>query len=167
VSFEKIAKAAGVTRPLVHHYFDDKSRLFEFVVKMVRANFQNFAIESFAGLKEPEEMLRAYINSTFEWLSKFPTHGRLWLLFYYYCGIKDEYLQMNSELVEMGQKRIVQILEAGKIEGLFRFTDAMTSAKLIQTVITGALVELATEKLHTSQKEFRRQICSLCLGLVT
>src|SRR5687767_8770103 len=44
-TFERIAKQAKLSRPLIFHYFNDKTEIFDAAVKYVRAIYQQLVIE--------------------------------------------------------------------------------------------------------------------------
>lgn len=143
-TFDSIAKAAGVSRPLVQHYFKTKRDVFLLVIRYIRAAFQAKAIEAIRRETEPDRQFEAYVRSTFEWMRERPKHALVWSLFYYYCGLDPEYRTLHTDLVRMGETRITALLEAGRKAGVFaRVPEG--AAKQIQAQITGALITLGSE----------------------
>lgn len=145
-TFDRLAVNAGVTRPLVMRYFPDRDELFKLVIQFIRENLQQMAIQAMAKQTSPTSILKAYVQSTFDWIEQFPKHAKVWLLFYYYCGIRSDLLKINSELVVAGHQRITLLIEAGKKQGTFKVKDASICAKNIQNLITGSLLSRLTEK---------------------
>lgn len=166
-TYEKLAELTGVTRPLIMRYFPDKNEIFKLAMQYIRTEMQQSAVGAiaFAGPSN-EKRIEAYVHSTFDWLEKKPKHARVWLLFYYYCGIRAEQLAVNSALVEAGHARITSLLEAGKKEGVFHARDSKGAAKAIQIQITGALLALLTEKFNDAgAKKLRADTVKRCLEM--
>lgn len=145
-SFERIAAICKVSRPLIQHYFSDKDELFYFVAHYIRANSQDFVVRALLEAKNPVEQLGAYVESSFDWAARFPTHAKVWILFFYYCSIREKYRQAHSELSFMAQDRIAHIIQNGISEKKFRCSDPPHAAKMIQSLIAGSLLMLSTEK---------------------
>ncbi len=166
-TFDKVAHTAGISRPLVMHYFKDKEELLFLAIRHIRLLFQRMAIESIRSSDSPPKQLEAYVRSTFEWIRKFPTHAQSWLYFYYATSIRSKFKDLNSELVEMGRLRIAAILEEGNKQKKWSVKNAGVTAKRIQTVITGALVAAVTEDLPVSLRDFEADILDFCNQTVT
>lgn len=165
-TFELIANECGISRPLVMHYFPDKEAIFDLSFRYIRAHFQALAVEAIQKATSPEQQLRAYILCTFDWVEKSANHAKVWLLIYYYCAIHEEYKKTNTELVSMGHARITALLESGKKFKLFKFKNASYTAKMVQTVITGALLTRLTEKNSIPPETFRALTLQTCFSLV-
>ncbi len=146
VSYEDIARAAKISRPLVLHHFPEKRDLFATMVKFVRAKMQETAVEELSGAR-PDALARfkAYINSTFKWLSTQPDHMRVWIFHFYVCASDPEFREGHKELTEIGMKRISALLEQGEREGTLSAKNADAKAKSIQAMITGSLIEAISE----------------------
>lgn len=150
---DQIAKASKVSRPLVLHYFPARSDLFEFCIRYIRVDMQSVAVNRLAKGKNAAEMLRLYVLSTFEWLNDKRPHAILWLLFYYRAAVEPQYLQLNTELVQMGERRIEQMLRLGVEQKIWKIAAVESTAKAIQNTITGYLVGQLTEKPNSKRKE--------------
>jgi len=163
-TFENIATKAGVVRPLVMRYFPNKELLLELTIKYIRANLQNLAVAALQGLTQAEDILEAYIRSTFRWIEDFPEHAKVWLLFYYYCSIRREFLVVNSELVSMGQRRISEVIALGVKQKIFNTNRPSSTAKAIQNFMTGCLLAALTEE-RVGGALSENQVVSICFTL--
>jgi AcrR family transcriptional regulator len=165
---DKIAKTCKISRPLVLHYFKDVEEIFQIAVKVIRAEFQRLAVVAIEKETNPTGRLKAYVHSSLDWVEKRPLHVKVWLLFFYRCGLRDADRKLNSELVNMGHDRIAALLEQGKELGVFHYEDATSTAKMIQNVITGALIchmtEVQSPRLATVRAETTRT-CFLLAGV--
>ncbi len=164
-TYGKIAKLCRVTRPLIQHYFPDKEKLFELVIKYIRGHFQALAVAWVESSDPKKGQLEPYILSTFHWLETYPEHVKVWLLFYYLSGHDEKYRKINTDLVGMGHERIAAIIKHGHAAGVFQSKDCLIDAKLIQATITGALVSLATENFILDKKLFAQKVVTFCLGV--
>jgi len=164
-TYESIAKTCKISRPLIQHYFKDKDEVFEMAVKYIRLNYQQYTIQAFKDKHEPMERLVAYIESAISWLKDFPSHQRVWNLFYYYCGVDPKMRALNTELVTMGHERITALLQQGADAGVFAPDNLVGRAKQIQVLLTGTIVTATTEALYADPEEFRRQMVQGCIGL--
>jgi AcrR family transcriptional regulator len=163
-SYQTIAQASGVSKQLVNRYFPSKDELFISAIVFVRANFQNFAIQKISSTgRSKASTLEKYISACFLWSDRYRNDALLWCLFFYYCGFRQEYRKVHTELVGMGHRRIVQIIEEGKGKGSFRCDDSHLAAKMIQTIITGALVTLGSEDLNFETGVFKAEIIKKCI----
>jgi AcrR family transcriptional regulator len=166
-SFEDIAQDCGVSRALVQHYFPNREDLADVALRVIRGRFQKLAVDAVAAASSPEEKLIAYAHSTFSWIRDFPSHARVWLLFYYYCGIDRKKRKLNTELVSQGHARITALLKRGAELGAFALEDDQflsERAKLIQNTLTGALLSAVTEN-HDSLAQVEAQTAALVLHL--
>lgn len=168
VSYEDIARKAKVTRPLVNHYFPDKKALFESAVKFIRAHFQELAVRELEKFPSPQDKLEAYVRATMTWVKVSPIHARTWVFFFYLCTSDSKLRNLHRELTTMGMQRLTALLQAVAVEKRYPPTKLEHKAKNIQRLITGALLELATE--HDSKDlniydEISNQTIKQCLHI--
>jgi AcrR family transcriptional regulator len=166
-TFENIATAAGISRPLVQHYFSTREKLLLTSLKYIRSILQRTHIAAIQKSSAPKQQLSAYVNAAFDWLKHNPDQGIVWLLFYYSCALRPEWREINTHWVEMGHRRITELLEAGKRARVFKVADPSARAKEIQILITGALLAIGTESLPMSEASFRKQIVARCIDLAS
>lgn len=162
---ELIAKAAGVSRPLIFRYFKDRDTLFETATRYVRVNFQHFTIAAIEKEKTAEGILQAYIKATLRWTEEYPDHARVLIYFLYTCTLKKTERRVNTEFNEAGQQRIAAILKKGMQEGAWQCADPAASAKMILTVVIGAMVTWATEDFPMEKVQYQKSVIQTCLEL--
>lgn len=143
LTHESLAKACRVSRPLVHHYFPDREELIHLAIRAVRARFQKLCIDEIRKHTEPARQFEAYLLAVCHWADTSPKDVRVWLLFYYYCGTREEYQKLNTELVEQGEERIQAMMKAGNTR--ISAQEATTKAKLVQNLVTGYFISSVTE----------------------
>ncbi len=152
---------------MIQHYFPDKDELFLIVVKFIRGQFQQLAVDAMMKEKNPIAIMEAYVRSTFTWLKDYNKHARVWTFFLYTCAIDETYRKMHLQLTEMGQARIAEILQAGIDANVFKTSIATPLlAKHIQKIITGGLFEVATESGLSSIGKVENETWDLCRSLL-
>lgn len=160
VTMEMIAREAGVTRPLLKHYFKDQNEIQILCVKYVRALFQSLAIADIDKNPKPIEILTSYIRACFHWVENHRTHSNFWFRFLLSCNTNSSLRALNSEVVQIGAERISAILNNGQ-----RSEHSLIKARAIQAVIMGGMITLATEDLGEIQEAYKNGIISTCLAL--
>ena len=143
---ETLAKACGISRGLVQHYFPDRDELILVTLRYVRAKFQKLCVDAIELEETAAAQLRAYIVTACSWAKLSPPDAKVWLLFYYHCGINRQYRKLNTELVGLGQARIEALLqELSQSKGKVADASVEIRAKLIQNAITSFYVSSLTE----------------------
>lgn len=160
-----IAKASGVSRPLIFRYFKDREELFGSATKYVRVNFQYYNVATLEKEKTAAGMLQAYIKGVLDWIEDYPDHAKVLIYFLYTCSLKKSERRVNTEFNEAGQQRIAAILKQGNDEGRWQCKDPAIAAKMILTVVMGAMVTCATEELSAGKAEYRKSVTQACLRL--
>ncbi len=163
-TYEKVATQSKVTRPLVIHYFPDYDSLALAAFRYIRANMQEFAVKAIQSHQTPVEQFSAYVESVFQWTEKYEKHFKVWLLFYYFCGIFPRYNENHTELVTIGHQRIAILISQLRKNNLDQ-AELMKRAKVIQMLITGAMVSCGVEKIPYSMKEFTEAVTEECLQI--
>ncbi|MGZ3707941.1 MAG: TetR/AcrR family transcriptional regulator, partial [Bdellovibrionota bacterium] len=96
-NFDRVARACGVTRPLVQHYFGSREALFVFVVKYLRSHAQAFARDRTKPPQKGEAELRGVLELCLDWVKEYPDHAKVWLLFQYSSSVDPKLRDLNSE----------------------------------------------------------------------
>ena len=165
VTMPMVAREAKVTRQLVAHYFKDMKTLQQTAIKYIRFLFQKLVVDAFDQHQSADKMLGAYIEACFDWVETYKVHAQVWFFFLFKCGHHKQSRELNTTAVEIGEERIQSLLQTGKEQGLFKFSDARITTKFVQTIITGALLTRFAENL-ASPKSYREMIVRECLTKV-
>jgi AcrR family transcriptional regulator len=163
-TYEKIAAVCKVSRPLVIYHFPDYEKLALSTFRYVRANMQEFAVNAIESKQTSAEQFIAYVESVFQWTVKYEQHFKVWLLFYYFCGINPQFNEIHTELVTIGHQRIAILINQLRKNNLPQ-EELMVRAKMIQVLITGAMVSCGVEKLPLSLKDFTHAVTEECLQI--
>ena len=166
VSYVDIAEACGVSRRLIQHYFPQPSDLRMDAVKQIRDDFQKFCLDAVAKHSKARDQLVAYVGATCEWVDRNPAEARVWLLYFYYCGVDVRYRKLHTELLKRANVRLQEMLKLGETQGDFEAsTDPGMRAKLSQNTIAGILLMEVTENRWPNSGEIRKRTVELCLTL--
>jgi len=140
VSTTEIAKAAGVTQPLIHYHFKSKEALWQAAVQRVFGWLQEelvstWADEDFIHLpaeKRAEQELRAFLKGLFSFMARHPEFGQLIMR---ECTEQSERLEwLVNEWIQPELSRLIQRHQFGVDNGVMR--DIPFSH--IATVVTAA-----------------------------
>src|SRR5919108_1266825 len=74
-SIEEIARAAGVTRPIIYDHFGSKENIYLACVRRARAELERLFDEAAATSDDPRDQLWGGINAYLEFVER---HGRAW-----------------------------------------------------------------------------------------
>lgn len=163
-TYERLAKRIKVSRPLIIHYFPDRDDLVETTLKFIRARFQRLAVDALSRAEGPEAKLKAYVEATFDWIARYDKHAKVWLLFYFYCGVDGDFKAMNTELARMGEERIAALIVGLRAKSLPK-AELLWRAKQIQIFVTGALIAAGTETPSIPMKSFVQKTVARCLAI--
>lgn len=166
VSYEDIARAAGITRPLIQHYFPDKKELFLTAMKYVRAQMQTVAVERIQAIEKPLEQFKEYVRSNFYSFEKKPNLMRAWMFFYYICASDPSFRAHHVKLTEIGHERILSMLKKGAAQGDFSGKELPRKAKTVQRIITGLFIELMSEYSIKEMARIREEAVEDCIKVV-
>jgi AcrR family transcriptional regulator len=156
-TFERIARTCKIGRTLVLHYFKDREELFTFSMKFVRGTLHRMITERVAREANARAKLQAYVQANFAWGLEHPDHCKAWLLFFYRSATGKAHRQTHAELVDIGHERITALIELGVAEGVFRCPGPSLTAKMVQVLITGALVSVTLETDLARADQIRQQ----------
>jgi AcrR family transcriptional regulator len=133
---DDIARAAGVTKQLVYHYYRDKEELFSCVLEDVSANVMHDLLGSDFESQPPEAAFRALIDIMIEHYVEDPMLGRLaaeGIRYHNWHGTQSEYLRRAPALLT----KFERILQRGVTGGTFR-PDFDTRALLGMVVLAAS-----------------------------
>ncbi len=171
-TYAKIALASHVSRPLIQHYFPSKKQIIEASFKYLRSVYLSEVLDNLKtrtiDCKSAKEFLLEYISLNFEFLStnKNAAYMHVGFLFFHYSGVDSRIKAHNSYFVRQGTERIKGMLERGIADGSFHISsnEVWKIARMIQIVITGALLSCATE-VEDNVTNIQRDVINTCMLL--
>ncbi len=166
VSYEDIAREAGISRPLVRHYFPDKLELFVMGVTVIGQNLQRISQNAIDAAADPQDQLIAYIHSVFFWLKKYREHARAWLYLIYLSPTERSLRKSNRRLTQAGEQRFHRIILAGIDAGIFRVSNPQAAARGIQRILTTAILELLADREVKESESVCKDVVEISLTLL-
>jgi TetR/AcrR family transcriptional repressor of bet genes len=162
-TYDRIASYCGTSRQLVQHYFPKREEMFLLAIQYLRSNARKVVYEQIDKLVPPDSpdlvaRLAAYVSGTFHWFSRYPSHTKVWPIFYSYAASKKKYREINTDLSVRMEAQIHGMIAEGKKRGQFRCKDAKAAARTVQMLVTGALLAMLTEDVDASAAEIESQI---------
>jgi AcrR family transcriptional regulator len=165
-TYERIAKSAGISRPLVQKYFPDREELFDLAMKFIRGNLQGIALKALGETHgSPEGELEAYVRSVFGWFVSHPSHARTMLGVICHAAHSRVHRASNTELADMGHERIATLLARLPANKGAKAKDLQERAKVIQNIIVGSFVCVLTEDLSLPFARLEERTVETCLAV--
>lgn len=141
-SYTTLADDCSISRPLIHHYFPTLDSLFVMAAKRARSHHLQTTLERTQSAGPGgHDQLREYVNSSFDWIEQNPDYAKFWLLYYYQCSLGGALTREHEELIQAGENRIEQYLQAMPENLQHR----ALLAKTIQMIVIGGTISAITE----------------------
>jgi len=131
---QEIADASGVTKAMIHYYFDSKERLYRAVLDRVLFELIKLVQESTNPKATRVERLDKFVRGFFDYVSRHPHFGRLTFM-----GTGDDADYFDSIVTTFFRPLFTQgirFIEEGVEEGVFRKVDA---PQLLLTIYAAAM----------------------------
>lgn len=145
-TFDQVARAAGVSRGLLHYYFGAKERLLIEVVRR-ECDVRNAALERAIGESQSaEEVLDALVHSFEDLLGDGPTTV---VLIHEMITLAQRNTEIATEVAELERRtrtQLAEALEAKAADGVLELRDsAETVAAFLSVLADGILVRTLSE----------------------
>ena len=108
ITVSQIARRAGVSSALAHHYFGGKEDIFAAAMRRILADLQTEVRARMAAAETPEDRLRAIIEASFGNSSFDPVTINAWMLFYLLSRTSTK----AGQLLRVYQRRLRSNLRA-------------------------------------------------------
>ncbi len=165
ITLAMIARDAEVTRPLLKYYFADLAEITNSSIKYIRLVFQKRVVDSIKTNSNASDCLVRYIDAHFQWVADNRRLATVWLAFLHRASGSKHSRALNTVAVEAGTDRIHAIIEQGINSKLFFCNNIESTARAVQTLVTGALIHVLTDEI-TNLKIYNQQIRMAALNLV-
>lgn len=164
-SIRSIAKECKASPALVLHHFGNLDNLFQAVLLKVVQVGRETSESYMKGLTHPQDLMKAYVNSMFDWIVLTPSYLTVILQFYHYAIFNDEFNKLNIGVVQAGRDRIGEILSLGRDHGVFAVDDIALTTKAIQDLLTGTFIRMASTRglcnPHVEREELFKEVLIL------
>lgn len=113
-SLSEIARRAGITKSLIHHYFGSKEGLWREVKTLRFMHYAERQMEMLKDSKPSAELLRASMAFYFDFLRRNPQIVRV-LAWMFLEQDVEECMDIDRELIQMGVEKIREAQKMGQI----------------------------------------------------
>ncbi|MEK6555505.1 MAG: TetR/AcrR family transcriptional regulator [Bdellovibrionota bacterium] len=165
LTLERVAREAGVSRPLIRYYFTDLDDLKVSAVKYIRVILQNSVVDAISSGSNELESFNLYIDALFNWYDQFRSHAMVWIAFFWYTTQNKQMKELNTIATIKGNERLQRLLENGKKNGYFDFEDGMEAAQNLVTVLNG-IITTESSMFHDDKTKMRARYRELALKAV-
>ena len=136
---QAIADEAGVTKAMIHYYFDTKEKLFRAVLDRILFELIKLVQEVSSSGRPRVERLDTFVRGFFDYVSRHPHFGRLT---FFVAGGRDRYFDnIVTEFFGPLFKRGLRFIDKGVKEGVFQPVDARHLLLSIYSVTMGYLAD--------------------------
>jgi len=161
-----IAKRAGVSSGLIHHYFKDKENM---LVTLLREMQQSVRISTEKAIEEvpgPKEKLEVFMDRAFDLAEA--QREYLYVTYDFLTQIKfNERMQrIMSKLYRGYRETMVEILREGKGKGIFKDVDEHYTASLFISIMLGIELQYVIDSTAFRYREYTSKIKSYIFDLV-
>ena len=155
VTVSNIAKRAGMSSALAHHYFGGKDQIFLAAMRHTLTVYAGEVRKELQGAKGPRERLAAIIRASFGWSNFQPSVIAAWLNFYVLAQTSPE----AHRLLRIYQRR----LHSNLLHDLRPLVGARApaAAERIAGMIDGLYLRQALSKVDADDGSAERQVLSL------
>lgn len=164
LTFEKVGSAIGIPRAHVAYYFKDREAMLEAAITRVVEFGQECTLRRIESAKSQEDALCASVDGAMDWLEKHPKYVVVLSLFGALATYHPRFKQLNTQIREAGELRIVSLLESGAAE--ITRAEALNLARDIHGLLTGNIIGWASTRNKVSLVELRKRTRERTLQMI-
>lgn len=158
ITVEAVAKHLGISTSHVVYHFGTKDELLLQMVRYVVFVVQSMTVARLKKSVGWRSQIKLFLESTLDWAYQYPTHLTVHSLLYLKAQDSAPFRQLHSEIREKGRERIVAILKGAVAEKILTAKEIPQIACIIQELLTGVLVEIATTTQWKDRKKSYKHI---------
>lgn len=166
LTYEAVARRAGVTRPLVKNYFPSLADLIHDATGISVKDFQLELVSAMDKEKSPEKKLATYLKHMMGWVRNYPAETGFWLCFYQYSHVDKKCREANTQIGQMGHKRIAALIAACHFVPLKSEEEISEIAKNVQLIIIGGIVSMLTENVSGGLAKMEKRVTEHCIDFL-
>jgi AcrR family transcriptional regulator len=156
ISMQEIANDLKLSKASLYYYFPDKESLYKAVVEKEQNEFITSITERILSIKEPDLLLREYVNARLSYFRSLLNLSRLRLEAY--SDLKPVFRETMILFKEKEKEIIIKIFNDGIIKGIFFIEDPEKTASLFLDLLKGLRISVVNDKktLFIDQEEYDR-----------
>ena len=161
-----IAKRAGVSSGLIHHYFMDKENMLVNLLREMQQNIRLSLEQSIDPVADPRKKLEIFMDQAFGLVENEKEY--IYVTFDFLTQIKfNERMQrILSKLYRGYRETIVMILREGKAKGIFNEVDEHYVATVFVSILLGFEQQYIIDSSAFFYREYTSRIKSYIFDMV-
>ena len=161
-----IAKRAGVSSGLIHHYFKDKENMLVTLLREMQQNIRQSLEQSIETVADPGEKLEIFMDQAFGLVENEKEY--IYVTFDFLTQIKfNERMQrILSKLYRGYRETIVMILKEGKDTGIFNEVDEHYVATMFVSLLLGLEQQYIIDSSAFFYREYTARIKNYIFDMV-
>jgi AcrR family transcriptional regulator len=162
-----IAKRAGVSSGLIHHYFKDKENMLVTLLREMQQNIRQSLEHSIEPVADPRKKLEIFMDQAFGLVENEKEY--IYVTFDFLTQIKfNERMQrILSKLYRGYRETIVMILREGKAKGFFNEVDEHYVATMFVSLLLGLEQQYIIDSSAFFYREYTARVKGYILDLVS
>lgn len=153
-SMQEIADDLMLSKASLYYYFPDKENLYKAVVEKEQNEFITKLTERMLSIKEPDLLLREYVNTRLSYFRSLLNISRLRLEAY--SDLKPVFRETMILFKEKEKEIIIKIFNDGIRKGIFFIEETDKTASLFLDLLKGLRISVVNDKktLFIEQEEY-------------
>jgi len=153
-SMQEIADDLMLSKASLYYYFPDKENLYKAVVEKEQNEFITRLTERMLSIKEPDLLLREYVNTRLSYFRSLLNISRLRLEAY--SDLKPVFRETMILFKEKEKEIIIKIFNDGIRKGIFFIEETDKTASLFLDLLKGLRISVVNDKktLFIEQEEY-------------
>ena len=145
-SMQDVAKAAGVSKGIIHYYFLNKDDLMLSVLERVIQGIENILQSNLEGLEDPVKKLKIFIELCADIVKNTKEYYQVSMDFWTQITQKSEVKEIISTHYERSRETCRNIIEEGIVQGVFKEINAHDYSLFIIASIDGMSLQWLFDK---------------------
>lgn len=159
VTLQSIADHAGVSKGVVHYYFDNKEDTLSQLLEWLTNKIYKHELEAVNSESAPLDKLKAYVNSIFVSPEENEKFYKVYLDFLSQASRNETYRKINHSFYQQCWGITSNIIIFGQETGVFdQSIDVEKASKTMRSIVDGLLIQwLMSEDINSH--EYYKEIC--------
>jgi len=155
-----IALRAGISEGTIYRHFESKEELAEILFEENLDYFWKFLKGYLKNTRNPEEMLRAYIEGFFEFSRREQRR------YGFIIAAHQTELKRQSRDRMKPKQMLTKILRLGQMRGIFRKVDIQLAGSMVMGTIIQTIFYLKTGRIAVNYDDVTAEVAETCLRMV-
>jgi len=161
-----IAKRAGVSSGLIHHYFKDKENMLVTLLREMQQNVRSSLERALERETDPKEKLGIFVDQGLNLVEN--EREYIYVTFDFLTQIKfNERMQrILSKLYRGYRETLSQILREGKEQGIFKDVDEHYLATILSSILLGLEQQYVADNTAFFYREYAARLKNFIFDMV-